>query len=98
MGADVNNRARNGIPNLVHACSHSEEQEDFCIDLIRAGADVRLIDEKTKRTALHNACLSGNAKVVRELLRAKADPNVLDSKQSAPVHEAAKGGHFEVMK
>ncbi|CAF1380014.1 unnamed protein product [Rotaria sordida] len=97
MGADVNNRARNGIPNLVHACLKSDEQEDFCIDLIRAGANVQLIDEKTKRTALHNACLSGNAKVVRELLRAKADPNVLDSKQSAPVHEAAKGGHFEVI-
>ena len=46
---------------------------------------------------MHNACLSGNAKVVRELLRAKADPNALDSKKSAPVHEAAKGGHFEVI-
>ena len=52
--------------------------------------------QKTKRTALHNACLSGNAKVVRALLRAKADPNVLDEKQSTPAHEAAKGGHFEV--
>lgn len=46
---------------------------------------------------MHNACLSGNAKVVRELLRAKADPNALDSKQSSPAHEAAKGGHFEVV-
>ena len=45
MGADVNNRTRNGVPNLVHACLNSEEQEDFCIDLIKAGADVRLIDE-----------------------------------------------------
>jgi hypothetical protein len=45
MGADVNNRARNGIPNLVHACTKSEEQEDFCIDLIKAGADVQLVDE-----------------------------------------------------
>ncbi|CAF5218022.1 unnamed protein product, partial [Rotaria magnacalcarata] len=52
---------------------------------------------KTQRTALHNACLSGNAKVVRELLRAKADPNALDTKRSAPVHEAAKGGHFEAI-
>jgi hypothetical protein len=45
MGADVNNRARDGVPNLVHACLKSKEQEDFCIDLIRAGADVRLTDE-----------------------------------------------------
>ena len=45
MGANVNNRARNGVPNLVYACSNSEEQEDFCIDLIRAGADVQLVDE-----------------------------------------------------
>lgn len=45
MGADVNNRQRNGVPNLVHACLNSEEQEDCCIDLIRAGADVQLIDE-----------------------------------------------------
>ncbi|CAF4067248.1 unnamed protein product, partial [Rotaria magnacalcarata] len=81
----------------VYACSKSNEQEDFCIDLIRAGANVHLVDEKTQRTALHNACLSGNAKVVRELLRAKADPNALDTKRSAPVHEAAKGGHFEAI-
>lgn len=45
MGADVNNRNRQGVPNLVHACSSSEENEEFCIDLIRAGADVRLVDE-----------------------------------------------------
>jgi hypothetical protein len=49
MGADVNNRARNGIPNLVHACSKSEEQEDFCIDLIKSGADVNLVDEVKPR-------------------------------------------------
>ncbi|CAF1125757.1 unnamed protein product [Adineta steineri] len=97
MGADVNNRARNGVPNLVHACANSKEHEDFCIDLIKAGADVRLIEETTKRTALHNACLSGSANVVRELLRAKADPNALDEQNSAPIHEAAKGGHFEVV-
>jgi ankyrin repeat protein len=46
---------------------------------------------------LHNACLSGSANVVRELLRAKADQDALDDKKSAPVHEAAKGGHFEVI-
>lgn len=45
MGADVNNRARDGVPNLVHACLNSKENEDFCIELIRAGADVRLLDE-----------------------------------------------------
>lgn len=45
MGGDVNNRARNGVPNLVYACSKSEEQEDFCIELIKAGADVHLVDE-----------------------------------------------------
>ena len=45
MGADVNNRNRQGVPNLVHACATSEENEEFCIDLIRAGADVRLVDE-----------------------------------------------------
>jgi hypothetical protein len=48
MGANVNNRARSGIPNLVHACSNSEELEEFCIDLIKAGADVRLVDEVKK--------------------------------------------------
>jgi hypothetical protein len=49
MGADVNNRARNGIPNLVHACLKSDEQEDFCIDLIKAGANVALVDEVKPR-------------------------------------------------
>lgn len=45
MGADVNSRTRDGVPNLIHACKNSEENEDFCIDLIRAGANVQLIDE-----------------------------------------------------
>ena len=49
MGADVNNRNRQGVPNLVHACATSEENEEFCIDLIRAGADVRLVDEVKRR-------------------------------------------------
>ena len=52
MGADVNNRSRTGVPNLVHACMNSKEQEEFCIDLIRAGADVRLVDEV--RTRVHS--------------------------------------------
>ena len=48
MGANVNNRTRNGVPNLVYVCANSKEQEDFCIDLIQAGADVRLIDQVRK--------------------------------------------------
>jgi ankyrin repeat protein len=45
MGADVNSRARDGSTNLMHACLSSDTQEDFCLALIRAGADVRLADE-----------------------------------------------------
>jgi hypothetical protein len=44
MKANVNNRVRTGVPNLVHVCANSKEQEEFCVDLIQAGADVRLID------------------------------------------------------
>ncbi|CAF0922340.1 unnamed protein product [Rotaria sp. Silwood1] len=98
MGANVNNRTQNSVPNLVHICNDSVEYEDFCMALILAGADVQLIDEKTKRTALHNACLSGSTKIVRELLRMQADPNALDDKKSTPAHEAAKGGHFQVIR
>ncbi|CAF1023931.1 unnamed protein product [Didymodactylos carnosus] len=97
MGGEVNNRSRDGLPNLVYVCSESVEKEEFCLNLIQHGADVKLVDEKTKRTALHNACLSGNANVVRALLRNKADVNALDNKLSSPAHEAAKGGHLEVI-
>ena len=45
MGANVNSRTRAGVPNLVHACQNSEENEEYCLALIEAGADVRLIDE-----------------------------------------------------
>jgi ankyrin repeat protein len=45
MRANVNNRTKRGVPNLVHICANSNEQEDCCIDLIRAGADARLIDK-----------------------------------------------------
>ncbi|CAF1196472.1 unnamed protein product [Rotaria sordida] len=98
MGANVNNRTQNGVPNLVHVCNDSVEYEDFCMTLIQAGADVQLIDEKTQRTPLHNACLSGSTKVVRKLLHAQADPNALDNKKSTPAHEAAKGGHFQIIR
>lgn len=45
MGANVNSRTRAGVPNLVHACQNSEENEEFCLALIEAGADVHLVDE-----------------------------------------------------
>ncbi|CAF2149794.1 unnamed protein product [Rotaria magnacalcarata] len=97
MGANVNNQDKNGVPTLVHVCEESDKNEDVCMELIRRGANVRLADESTKRTALHNACYSGNVKVVRELLRAKADPDALDNKKSTPAHEAAKGGNLKVI-
>ena len=45
MGANINNQDKNGVPTLVHVCEESNENEDFCMELIRKGADVRLTDE-----------------------------------------------------
>lgn len=37
---DVNNKSKEGVPVLVFACETAKENEDLCMMLIEAGADV----------------------------------------------------------
>lgn len=45
MGANVNNQTKSGLPNLVYVCEESFDNEEYCMGLIRKGADVHLVDE-----------------------------------------------------
>ena len=46
---------------------------------------------------MHNAAASGSVAVCRAILQKGGNPNVLDKHKLAPAHEAAYGGHFEVL-
>ena len=50
---------------------------------------------KYKETALHEASSHGHAAVVKLLLEAGANPNVLDIHKQTPLQKAEAAGHTE---
>jgi ankyrin repeat protein len=52
----------------------------------------------TGQTSLHLACLIGNKKVVKLLLKGSADPNIKDSSGNTPLHGAACRGNVEIVR
>tara|TARA_B100000482_G_C12587331_1_gene290203 strand:+ start:118 stop:1395 length:1278 start_codon:yes stop_codon:yes gene_type:complete len=64
---------------------------DICLELIKAGADVRL------NTPLRDAAAVGNVDCVQALINAGADVNCLRL-GSAPLETAAAHGHVEIVK
>jgi ankyrin repeat protein len=50
------------------------------------------------RTSLHLACLHSNKKIVKFLLKGRANSNVKDSLGNTPLHEAARGGNVEIVR
>ncbi len=67
--------------------------------LIECGANVN-IQDKSKQTALHLACQSGDLKTVRVLVEAGGAKLmlVLDKLKRPAIMHAVKNGHFEVVK
>lgn len=53
--------------------------------------------QKTGVTALMEAAKAGSLQLVKAILRAGGNPNVLDHKRLTAVHYAAMGGFFEVL-
>lgn len=90
FGADVNNKAKNGKPVFVEACELSNENEEFCLTLLKEGAESNSIFEVKGYTALMAACRAGNAKVTAAILAAGADPDTLDKWKSHASHYAAR--------
>ena len=53
--------------------------------------------DKSGRTALHNAALGRQLKIVEMLLEAGADTSLLDRSQEAPLHTAVRTGNEKLI-
>ena len=76
--ADPNLISKNGVSPLSMA-GRIVNNADFTVALLKAGANVQLMEEDGT-TALLNACLSNNLPVVHALIRAGADVNIAEAK------------------
>jgi ankyrin repeat protein len=66
--------------------------------LLEAGADTTAVAANPKVQPLHSAVAGGNAPVLRQLLRAGADPNVPEDGGNTPLHGAAFAGDPELVR
>jgi ankyrin repeat protein len=66
--------------------------------LIELGVDVNRRQKGTEVAALHIAATAGRADVVALLLKARANPNLLDSNGATPLIRAAEAGNIDVVR
>ncbi|NOY41481.1 MAG: hypothetical protein GXP26_06555 [Planctomycetes bacterium] len=66
--------------------------------LLAQGTDVNLQQRNLRGTALHYAAEAGNADIIRELLKHKAETEARDTRGYTPLMRAAKKGSAEVVK
>jgi ankyrin repeat protein len=84
-----------GQPVLLAACS-GEDQTDGVRLLLKHKARVEARG-RLNRSALHVACLAGNASIAAALLDAGADVNARDEHGVTPLLEAARAGSRDVL-
>lgn len=95
-GADVNNKAKDGKPVFVEACELANDNEEFCLKLLKKGAEANSVYEVRGFTALMAACKAGNASVTTAILAAGADPDALDKWNTHASHFAAKSKFLNI--
>lgn len=75
-------------------------QQERALALLLKEENKYPVDQRTAikgETALHIACRMGAVNLVRMLLAANADPNAKGFNDRTPLHEAAAGGHADVV-
>lgn len=72
--------------------------EDLIRKLVSKDIDINAADKDQGFTALHAAVSGGYTEIVKILLAAKANPNVVTKEGITPLHNAANGSYIELIK
>tara|TARA_B110001452_G_scaffold263413_1_gene264809 strand:- start:603 stop:1187 length:585 start_codon:yes stop_codon:yes gene_type:complete len=88
-GADVNEFGADGVSILTH--STTARKFKAVNALLRAGADPNLGNRDTGRTAMHLAALSGDASLVKWLIKKGLQKSPVDHEGLTPLHCACQG-------
>ena len=91
--------AVNRTTSLMRAADAGDERR--VRELLAAGAPLCCVDDKWQMTALHRACLKGNARVVAALLEADAAGTTVvarDMNRRTPLFLASMRGHEGVLR
>lgn len=95
-GADVNFQS-NEFFSALYTATRLNNANLFQL-LMDSGADVNALSGKHRGSALYIAAGKGVSQLVKQLLAAKADPNIQGGKYGSPLYYAVRGGHPEVVK
>ena len=87
---------REGLTPLLHAISHANKEDEPDLEVLIKASSMRRLDSKG-RSALHLAASNGLDKIVRALLRARADTSTVDSEKHTPLLLAAKNHQWHIV-
>jgi ankyrin repeat protein len=95
QGVNVNAAQGDGMTALHWAAEHGDSV--MANLLLRAHANVKAVTRIGNYTPLHIASKSGSGAVVRALLKAGSDPNVLTTSGATALHFAAASGSVDAV-
>lgn len=94
-GANINVRDGNGYSSL-HLAIHAKHK-DIVAELLKRGADVKVLDREGSNTPLHIAANEGYKDIVGMLLKHDADVNVRNGNGYTPLHMAVSRGDKDIV-
>ena len=96
IGTSVNTTDRNGFSPLLHAASNG--QIEIVRLLIQAEASLNFAEKYSLWTPLMEACNNNHHNVARELLLARADPNMINKDGDTSLIRAAQHTNIDSVK
>ena len=94
-GADINMTDDKGNTAL-HISAWRRQLRTVRV-LLSLGCKNDVVNSAYQQTALHFACISGELRIVNELIRAGANPNLGDSHGYTAIHHSIQNGHSSLV-